>query len=69
MAFKAKISQNKHHSHTVDQAIIEATKEDMVGFSIKLPKSTRSLFKSKTAMKNETMQDVLLRAITNYIEK
>ena len=69
MAFKAKISQNKHQSHTVEQAIVEATKEDVVGFSIKLPKSTRALFKSKTAMNNETMQDVLLRAIANYIEK
>lgn len=68
MAFKAKTGTNKHQSPTVKDAIVEATREEFVGLSIKIAKSKRSAFKSKTAMNNDSMQDVILRAIDSYIE-
>ena len=69
MAFKAKTGENKHHSHTVKAAISEATKDNMVGLNISISKRKRLEFKTKAAMKDETMQDVILRAINSYIER
>jgi phage replication-related protein YjqB (UPF0714/DUF867 family) len=68
MAFKAKIGTEKHRSYTTDEAIVEATKEDMVGLNINISKQKRALFKAKTATNSKTMQDVILEAITRYIE-
>jgi hypothetical protein len=68
MAFKAKTGSQKHRSHTVEAAISEATKEDIVGMSIKISKTKRSTFKSKTAIENTTMQDVIMQAIDSYIK-
>jgi hypothetical protein len=68
MSFEAKKGKNKHRSYTVDQAITEATKEDTVGLNINIPKNKRAIFKSKTAMKGDTMQDIIIKAIDRYIE-
>lgn len=69
MAFKAKTGSNKHKSPTVKNAIVEATKEELVGLSIKISRRKRSVFKAKTVMNNDSMQDIILRAIDSYIEK
>lgn len=68
MALKAKIGNLKHRSYKTDEAITEATKEQMVGLNINIPKNIRNLFKAKTATNSETMQDVLIKAIYRYIE-
>ncbi len=68
MALKAKIGNLKHRNYKTDEAINEATKEEMVGINVNISKKTRALFKAKTAVNNETMQDVIIRAITTYIE-
>jgi len=68
MVFKAKTNSNKHQSYTVQEAITEAVKEETVGLNIKMPKTKRASFKAKTAIKNENMQDVLLKAIDSYLE-
>ena len=68
MAFEAKKGNRVHRSHTVNAAIIEATKDSMVGLNVKISKTKRAAFKSKAAIKNENMQDVILRAIDSYIE-
>lgn len=68
MSFEAKKGKNKHRSHTVDQAIIEATKVDTVGLNINIPKNKRAIFKAKTAMNGDTMQDIIIKAIDSYIE-
>lgn len=69
MALKAKTGNLKHRSYKTDEAITEATKEQMVGLNINIPKNIRNLFKAKTATNSETMQDVLIKAIYRYIEK
>jgi|LauGreDrversion2_6_1035139.scaffolds.fasta_scaffold36858_1 hypothetical protein len=69
MAFEAKKGTNKHRSHTVKAAISEAIKDDVVGLNIKLSKKKRAEFKAKTAMCNETMQDIILGAIDSYLQK
>jgi shikimate 5-dehydrogenase len=69
MAFKAKTNSNKHKSHTVQEAIHEAIKSEMVGLNIKMPIKKRATFKAKSAINNESMQDVILRAIDSYIQK
>lgn len=66
MAFKAKTHSNKYQSHTTQDAITEAVKEELVGLSIKISKHKRSAFKAKTAINNDNMQDVILRAIDSY---
>lgn len=68
MAFKAKTGINKHHSHTVQDGISEAIKAELVGLNIKITKTKRATLKAKTAIQNETMQDVIVRAIDSYIE-
>lgn len=68
MAFKAKTNSNKHKSYTVQEAINEATKDNMVGLNIRVSMKKRSAFKAKSAANNESMQDVILRAIDSYIE-
>lgn len=68
MAFEAKKGNRVHRSHTVNAAIVEATKDSMVGLNVKISKTKRAAFKSKAAIKNENMQDVILRAIDSYIE-
>jgi len=68
MSFEAKKGKNKHRSHTVDKAIIEVTKDDMVGLNISLPKNKRAIFKVKAAKNEETMQAVIIKAIDRYIE-
>jgi hypothetical protein len=69
MAFKAKTNSNKHTSHTLQDAIHEATKGEMVGLNVRLLIQKRAAFKAKLATNNESMQDVILRAIDIYIEK
>lgn len=69
MAFKAKTNSNKHKSHTVQDAINEATKDEMVGLNVRMSVKKRSAFKAKSATNNESMQEVILRAIDEYIEK
>lgn len=69
MAFKAKTNSNKHKSHTVQDAINEATKDEMVGLNVRISINKRNAFKAKSATNNESMQEVLLRAIDEYIEK
>jgi hypothetical protein len=68
MSFEAKKGKNKHRSHTVDKAIIEAIKDDTVGLNINISKNKRAAFKAKTAINNETMQDVIIKAIDRYID-
>ena len=68
MAFEAKKGNRVHRSHTVNAAIVEATKDSMVGLNVKISKTKRAVFKSKAAIKNENMQDVILKAIDSYIE-
>ena len=68
MSFEAKRGENKHRSYTVDQAIIEATKDDIVGLNINISKKKRTLFKSKTVVNDDSMQDVIIRAIDRYLE-
>ena len=68
MSFEAKKGKNKHRSHTVDKAIIEAIKDDMVGLNINIAKNKRAIFKAKTAIKGDTMQDIIIKAIDSYIE-
>ena len=69
MAFEAKKGNRVHRSHTVEAAIAEATKDKMVGLNIKISQTKRAAFKSKAAIKNENMQDIILKAIDSYIEK
>jgi hypothetical protein len=69
MAFKAKTNSNKHKSHTVQDAIHEATKDYVVGLNVRISIKKRATFKAKSATNNESMQDVILRAIDSYIEK
>ena len=69
MAFKAKTNSNKHKSHTIQDAINEANKEEMVGLNVRMSVKKRSSFKAKSATNNESMQEVILRAIDEYIEK
>ncbi len=47
---------------------IEATKDKMVGLNVKISQTKRAAFKSKAAIKNENMQDIILKAIDRYIE-
>jgi len=68
MAFAAKKGTNKHRSHTVEKAIAEATRDELVGLNIKIPKTKRAAFKAKAALQNKTMQDILLCAVDSYIE-
>ena len=68
MAFEAKKGNRVHRSHTVNAAIVEATKDSMVGLNVKISKTKRAAFKSKAAIKNENMQDIILKAIDRYIE-
>jgi hypothetical protein len=68
MAFEAKKGNRAHRSHTVEAAIVEATKDKMVGLNIKISQTKRAAFKSKAAIKNENMQDIILKAIDRYIE-
>ena len=68
MAFQAKKGNRAHRSHTVEAAIVEATKDKMVGLNIKISQTKRAAFKSKAAIKNENMQDIILKAIDRYIE-
>lgn len=68
MAFEAKKGKNKHRSYTVDQAIIEATRDDNVGLNINISKSKRAAFKAQTALKGDTMQDIIIKAINRYLE-
>jgi hypothetical protein len=68
MAFEAKKGNRVHRSHTVEAAIAEATKDKMVGLNIKISQTKRATFKSKAAIKNENMQDIILKAIDRYIE-
>ena len=68
MSFEAKKGENKHRSYTVDKAIIEVTKVDNVGLNINIPKNKRAIFKAKTAMNGDTMQDIIIKAIDSYIE-
>ena len=69
MAFEAKKGNRVHHSHTVEAAILEATKVSMVGLNVKISKIKRAAFKAKAAINNENMQDIILKAIDRYIEK
>jgi hypothetical protein len=69
MAFKAKTNSNKHKSYTVQEAINEATKDEMVGLNVRMSVKKRNTFKAKSATNNESMQEVILRAIDEYIEK
>ena len=50
-------------------AIHEATKGEMVGLNVRLLIKKRAAFKAKSATNNESMQDVILRAIDIYIEE
>ena len=68
MAFEAKKGNRAHRSHTVEAAIVEATKDNMVGLNVKISKTKRAAFKSKAPIKNENMQDIILKAIDSYIE-
>jgi hypothetical protein len=68
MAFEAKKGNRAHRSHTVEAAIVEATKDSMVGLNVKISKTKRAAFKAKAAIKNENMQDIILKAIDRYIE-
>ena len=68
MALKAKTSPNRHRSHTVDQAIAEATKDKIVKLNINISKKKRTAFKVKTVANGDTMQDILLEAIDKYLE-
>lgn len=68
MAFEAKKGNKSHRSYTVKEAIVEATKDSMVGLNVKISKTKRAAFKSKAAIKNENMQDIILKAIDSYIE-
>jgi len=68
MAFEAKKGNRVHRSHTVNAAIMEATKDSMVGLNVKISKTKRAAFKSKAAIKNENMQDIILKAIDSYLE-
>lgn len=69
MAFKAKTNSNKHKSYTVQDAINEVTKDELVGLNVRISIKKRAVFKAKSATNNESMQDVILRAIDSYIEK
>ena len=69
MSFEAKKGRNKHRSHTVDIAILEATKGDVVGLNVNISKAKRSAFKAKAALQGDTMQDIVIEAIDRYLEK
>lgn len=68
MSFEAKKGKNKHRSHTVDQAIIEAVKDNIVGLNINISKKKRALFKAKAAVDNNSMQNIIIEAIDKYID-
>ena len=67
MSFEAKKGNNKHRSHTVDLAIAEATRDTTVGLNVNIPKTKRAAFKAKTALKGDTMQDIIIEAIDRYL--
>ena len=68
MAFEAKKGNKSHRSYTVNEAIAEATRENLVGLNIKISRNKRAALKAKAAIKNENMQDIILKAIDRYIE-
>lgn len=69
MSFKAKTGQNKHRSHTVSDAIKDVGKDDLVGININIAKTKREKFKAKAAIKGKKMQEIILKAIDDFIEK
>ena len=68
MAFKAKTGEG-HRSRTTDEAIVEATKEPLKGITVYMPESVHRRFKTRASENGESLKDVLLRAIHDYIEK
>ncbi len=69
MVFKAKTGSGKHRSHTTDDALQELTKEELKGFHVQLPASLHTAFKIKTASKGEKMKNVIIKMVTDYVEK
>lgn len=68
MAFKAK-TDTGHRSRTTDEAISEATREPLKGITIYMPESVHRRFKTRASENGESLKDVVLRAIADYIEK
>ena len=52
MAFEAKKGNKSHRSHTVEAAISEATKDNMVGLNINISKKFRNLGYGSKIIKN-----------------
>jgi prefoldin subunit 5 len=69
MSLKAKTSSDRHRSHTVDEAIKKATSKDTVKLTFLVPKDAKVQLKAKAAANDETVTEVLLRAIQEYINK
>jgi hypothetical protein len=69
MSLKAKTSPDRHRSHTVDEAIKKATAKDTVKLTFLVPKDAKVQLKAKAAANDETVTEVLLRAIQDYINK
>ncbi len=69
MAFKAKTGTGKHRSHTTDDALQELTKEELKGFHVQLPTNLHTAFKIKTAGQGVKMKDIIIKLVTDYVEK
>jgi len=65
MAIKKPVK--KHKADGLSDALAEAEKEPLKLFTIKIPLSQHTAFKAKVAQKHETMQEVLNRAIDEYL--
>ena len=59
----------KHRADGLSDALKEAQKEKIKLFNIKLPVSKHTEFKALVVKNQDTMQDVLLSAIDNYLER
>ncbi len=68
MAFEAKVKNRGHRSHTTDEAIKEAVKEDTKNVLIRLTESKHKKFKVKATSNSQSLQEILESAVDDYLK-
>ena len=68
MALKVKPRNQSHRSHTVDEAIEEAGREDTKNVILRLPESKHKKFKVKATSNDQSLQKILEAAVDKYIK-
>ncbi len=69
MAFKAKTGENRHRSHTTDEAIKELTKEELKLLNVRIPAKLHKEFKMKVLENGEDMTTALTNFIERYVDR